>query len=275
MWTFLSLFGKIFDILFYPFQGFSPWAGMIFISLLTGLFMLLVFRFTSNQEGIREVKDKIKAHLLELRLFKDSFSVSIRAQGNILRYNLKYIGYSAKPMLVMIVPLILIITQLNLWFGYQSLSPGERVIVKVKLKEGINPLGIKLSIAPSQGLEIETPPLRIEEEREIDWRLRADEEGKKDLVVIIDGEKQSKKLAISQKSLCRLSPSRVSKGILAQLLSPGEPPLPSDSPIEAIEVGYPSKNMNLLGWHIHWLIVYFALSIIFGFSLKGLFKVEI
>lgn len=248
---------------------------MIFISLLTGLFMLLVFRFTSNQEGIREVKDKIKAHLLELRLFKDSFSVSIRAQGNILRYNLKYIGYSAKPMLIMIVPLILIITQLNLWFGYQSLSPGQRVIVKVKLKEGINPLGIKLSIASSQGLEIETPPLRIEEEREIDWRLRADEEGTMDLVVIIDGERQSKELAISQKSLCRLSPSRVSKGILAQLLSPGEPPLPSDSPIEAIEVGYPSKNMNLLGWHIHWLIVYFALSIIFGFSLKGLFKVEI
>ena len=33
--------------------------------------------------------------------------------------------------------------------------------------------------------------------------------------------------------------------------------------------------MNLSGWHIHWLVVYFALSIILGFGFKGVFKVEI
>ena len=33
--------------------------------------------------------------------------------------------------------------------------------------------------------------------------------------------------------------------------------------------------MSLFGLHIHWLIVYFILSIAFGYGFKGLFKVEI
>jgi hypothetical protein len=36
---------------------------------------------------------------------------------------------------------------------------------------------------------------------------------------------------------------------------------------------FPTRSASSL--HLHWLIVYFALSIIFGFAFKGLFKVEI
>jgi len=212
--------------------------------------MLFIFRFTSNQKGIRKVKNKIKAHLLELRLFQDSFVLSFKAQGNILRYNLKYISYSAKPMLIMIIPLILILIQLNLWFGYKALSPGE-------------------------SYEIETPPLRIEEEREIDWRLRAGKKGVHDLVLILNGQKFKKKMAVAQAQLNKLSPTKVQRNFIAEIMNPGEAPLPSDSTLEAIEIVYPSKNMNFFGWQIHWLIVYFALSIIFGFAFKSLFGVEI
>lgn len=275
MWIFNYVFGKIFEYLFFPFRSLSPWIGMIFISFLTALFMLFVFRFTSNQEGIRKVKNKIKAYLLELRLFKDSFTLSLKAQGNILRHNLKYISYSAKPMLIMIIPLILILIQLNLWFGYQSLSPGERAILKVKLKENLNPLDLDLSIEPSPGYVIETPPLRIEEEREIDWRLRAGKKGVHDLVLILNGQKLKKKIAVAQAQLNKLSPIKVQKNFITELMNPGEAPLPSNSTLEAIEIVYRSKNMNFFGWQIHWLIVYFALSIIFGFALKVLFRVQI
>ncbi len=133
MWIFNSAFGKIFNLIFFPFRSMNPWVGMILISFLTALLMLFVFRFTSNQEGIKRVKNKIKAHLLELRLFKDSMSLSFKAQGNILRCNLRYISYSTKPMLVMIIPLILILIQLNFWFGYEALTPGQETILKVKL----------------------------------------------------------------------------------------------------------------------------------------------
>ncbi len=255
---------------------------MIIISLLTALLMLFVFRFTSNQEGIRQVKNKIKAYLLELRLFKDSLSHSFRAQGKILRYNLKYISYSAKPLLVMIIPLILILIQLNLWFGYEALTPGQETILMVKLEEGHNPLDINLAVEPSSGFDIQTAPLRIEEEMEINWRLQAREKGIHDLTLIVNGQRLTKKVAVGQKPLSKISPLKVRRHFINELLNPGEAPLSGDIPIKTIEVKYLAKKMSLFGWNIpwilgipSWLIVYFVLSIIFGFVLKGVFKVEI
>ena len=55
MWTFNRIFGKIFDLLFIPFRNMNPWVGMAIISFLTGLLMLVIFRYTSNQAGIKKV----------------------------------------------------------------------------------------------------------------------------------------------------------------------------------------------------------------------------
>jgi len=260
----------------------NPWVGMILISFLTAILMLFIFRFTSNQEGIRQVKNKIKAHLLELRLYKDSLSLSFKAQGNILRYNLRYISYSAKPLLVMIIPLILILIQLNLWFGYEALAPGQEAILKVKLEEGQNPLDANLALEPSSGFEIQTPALRIEEEMEISWRLQAREKGVLDLTLIVNGQRIIKKVAVDQRPLSKISPLKVRRSFINELINPGESPFPGDLPIKTIEVNYPARDMNLFGWNIPWLlgippwlIAYFALSIILGFVFKGIFKVEI
>ena len=282
MWAFNSVLSKIFEFLFLPFHNMSPWIGMLLISFLTALFMLSIFRFISNQQGIRKVKNKIKAYLLELFLFRDSFGHSLKAQGNLLRYNLKYLSYTIKPLMVMIIPLILILIQLNLWFGYQSLSPGQKAIVKVKLEEDSYPLDFDFFLESSSGLDIETPQLRIEEEREIDWRICAKAEGIHDLTLTVNGQQLTKKVAIAQKPFHRISPLRVRRNFINELFNPGEPPYKGTLPIKSIEVTYPSKAMNLFGWDIPqiwdippWLIVYFALSIILGFAFKGVFKVEI
>lgn len=237
--------------------------------------MLFIFRQTSNQEGIRKAKDRIKAHLLEIRLFKDNMSVSLKAQGNILLANMKYITYSFKPLLVMIIPIILILVQLNFWFGYQPLKVGESTILKVKLDEGQNPLNLDIKVEPSTAFSIETPPLRIEEEREISWRLRPNEKGIHELSLTLSNQRLTKEVLVAQKALTKVSPLKVQRSFLNELFNPVEKPLPRDLPIKSIEILYPSKSMSLFGWHIHWLIIYFALSIILGFAFKGIFKVEI
>lgn len=275
IWGFNLVFGKIFELIFFPFRNLSPWLGMILISFLTGLFMIFVFRYTSNQDGIRKTKNRIKAHLLELRLYKDSLNLTLKAQGQILLSNLKYISYSARPMLVMIVPILLILIQLNLWFGYQSLKPGQTALLKVKLKEGLNPLETNISLEPSSGVNVETSPLHIEEEREIDWRLRAKEKGVHTLNLKWNEQSFAKNISIGQDLLTKISALKVKKGILSEIFNPGEKPLARDLPVQSIEVTYPGQRMNFFGWRIHWLIVFFILSIIFGFSFKGLFKVEI
>ncbi len=152
----------------------------------------------------------------------------------------------------------------------------------VKLEEGQNPLDINLALEPSSGFEIQAPPLRIEEEMEINWRLQAREKGIHNLTMIVNGQIITKKVAIAQKPLSKISPLKVRRNFINELINPGESPFSRDLPVKTIEVKYPVKKMNLFGWNIPWilgippwLIVYFALSIILGFTFKGLFKVEI
>jgi hypothetical protein len=275
MWAFNSVFSRLFDLLFFPFRQLNPWFGMAFISLLTGLLMLFIFRLTSNQEGIRKVKDKIKAHLLELRLFKDNLNISLRAQGQILRYNLRYLGYSLRPMLFMMIPLILILVQLNLWFGYGPLRPGESAILKVKLEKSVKLMELDLALELPPGMEVETPPLRLEEQKEIDWRILVKSNGVHELIVNVGGQRFPKTIAVGQGSFSKISPVKVKNRFLEEVFNPGEKPLSSANPVKSIEVIYPPKRMNFLGLRLHWLIAYFALSLLFGFALKRPFKVEI
>jgi hypothetical protein len=248
---------------------------MAALSLLTALLMLLVYRLTSNQQGIRAAKDKIIAHLLEVRLYRSDLSISFRAQGKILWYNLKYLGHSARPMLVMIVPLGLALIQIDQWFGYEPLHPGEAAIVKMRLKEGYQPSLEEVSISPSPGFAVETSPLRIDREGEVDWRLRAVEPGKWDLTFVVNNHALTKRIVIGAKSLSRISPARVARNWFDQLANPGEASIPEASIVKAIQIGYPARSMAFFGWHVHWLVVYFVLSILFGFALKSPFRVEV
>ncbi len=275
MWFFNSAWGRIFDIIFLPFRRLSPWFGMVLISLLTGLLMLFIFGRTSNQQGIRKTKNKIKAHLLELRLYKDNMDVSLRAYGNIFLANFQYIGHSVRPLLVMIVPILLILIQLNLWFGVQSLGVGQEAVLKIKLAEGKTPMGMEWIIEPPPSIAVETPPLRIEETREIDWRLRALDKGVHILVFRGKNQSFSKQVAVAQDRLSRISAAKTSSNFFDQMLNPGEMPLPKHLGIDSVEIHYPAPGLNFLGGHIHWLVAFFALSIVFGFGLKGFFKVEI
>lgn len=275
MWTFNRAFGKIFDILFIPFQNMNPWVGMTIVSFLTGLLMLVIFRYTSNQAGIKQVKNRIKAHLLELRLYKDSMAISLKAQGNILLANMKYITHSVKPLLVMIVPVVLILIQLNFWFGYEPLQPGQSTLLKVKLEEGINPLQTDVSLQPDPDIVVETTPLRIEEFREVNWRISTKAQGVHTVHIVIAGQKIPKTIATDTNSLSKLSPIRHKTNFLDELFYPVEAPIAKNLPVKSIEVLYLGKSMNLFGLNIHWLIAYFVLSIIFGFAFKGIFKVEI
>jgi len=275
MATFNAVIGGLFGLAVLPFRAMNPWLAMIVVSVLTGLLMLAVFRWTSNQEGIRRAKEAIKAHLLELRLYKDSMAQQMRSQGRILRANGRYILHALRPMLVMIVPVMLILVQLNLWFGSRPLTAGETAILKVKLAAGRSPLASDISVDAPAGIVVETPPLRIEEEREIDWRLRAAAPGAYDLTLKLGPDSFTKSVRVGGSRLAPISNVRPGASLLDQIFNPGEKPLPRSLPVESVEVDHPERRLTLLGLRFHWLVAYFALSIVFGFALKGVFKVEI
>ena len=172
---------SFFDLLINPFTGINPLWSLTLFSLLIAILMLLIFRYTSNQKEIKETKSKIRAYIYELRLFKDELGLVLSAQKNVFLQNLKYIKYALKPMIFMIIPMAIILIQLDSWYGHKPLSPEESTMVSLILSDNLK-IPEDISIKSDNGLTIETPPLRIAQENRIDWRIQANETGEHDLV---------------------------------------------------------------------------------------------
>jgi hypothetical protein len=274
MWQLNSAISGFFSILITPFKAIDPIWSLALFSLIIGILMLIIFRLTSNQQKIRDTKNKIRAYIFELSLFKDEIGLVLSSQKNIFVYNLKYIKYAMKPMLFMMIPLALILIQMESWYGYRPLKPDEKAVVSIKFnKSGDTLQDVKLS--SDSGIAIETPPLRIPDQKEVDWRIRARELGTHYLIFDISGEKIRQKVIVSQTSLVQISPVASASSIWDMLLNPAQKPLPENSPVEEIRIDYPKGSVGVLKWHVHWLVIVFVLSIVFGFALKGLFRVEI
>ncbi|MFQ5743411.1 MAG: hypothetical protein ACE5HV_07465, partial [Acidobacteriota bacterium] len=64
-------------------------------------------------------------------------------------------------------------------------------------------------------------------------------------------------------------------GFLDQLLNPSEPPLPPSSPVESISLDYPEREVSLLGWKTHWLVVFFILTMVVAFALRKPFDISL
>ena len=276
MQNFNSAINSFFNLLISPLKNTDPIWSLAFFSLVIGILMLIIFRFTSNQQKIRETKSKIRAYIFELSLFKDEIGIVLSAQKNIFIYNFKYIKYALTPMLFMMVPLGVILIQLDSWYGHRPLRPDESAIVSLKLHDGDDSPS-DITLTSGDGIKIETTPLRIPDQNEIDWRIRAQEAGDQDLTFNVSGEEIRQKVVVSEKGLMQVSPfaSASASGFRDTLLNPAQKPLPAGSRVEQIKIGYPANSIEIFKWHVHWLVVVFVLSIVFGFALKGLFRVEI
>ena len=275
MWIIYSIFGAIIDIALLPFRGVSPMIGLTVFSLVSGVGMLYVFKWTSDQKGLEEVKRKIWAGIFEIRLFNDDMRAILAAQRDIFRYNLSYLRLALAPLLWMIVPFVLVVAQLQLHYGYEGLAVGEPVIVKVTMVGGEGGGGGNVDGAPEivsvpDGLRLETPRLWIPSLNEAAWRLVADEAGSYELGITVmyesEGVEYTKSIEVSD-DVVKRSPIRTDS-FLDQLLYPGERGFPSDSGIQSIEVMYPERAVNFFGWHTHWLIPFIIISIALAFVLR-------
>jgi hypothetical protein len=269
------VFGGIVGAVLWPFRCLSPWFGLTAVSLLTAVLMLEVYKLTSNQPAIRRAKDGIKAHLLEMRLYKDDLRTTFRAQAGVLKANGAYLAANLKPLAVMIAPLVLILAQLSLWYDRAPLKPGQEALVKVVFDRTSDPMTLDLGLEPPPGLEVTSPAVRIPDEHEAVWRVKAVAPGAGRFVVRIGRLAVGKTVAVGGPAVSRLS-SLASRGSFAnRVLHPGEPPLASSTPVRSVEVLYPPARLSAFGLAVHWLVAYLILSIAFGFALKGVFKVEI
>ena len=267
-----SVLTPIFDVICWPFRALAPIWALAVISFASGIFLVWLFGKTSDQDRIREVRDRIRGNLIGVRLFQHDIGVVLSLQGKIFGDTFRFMGLALVPLLIMLVPVLLIMTQLQLRFDVRPLEVGEPVLVKALVREA-STLDRAVALEVPDGVTVETPPVNIRSTREIVWRLRVDRPGDHTLVVRV-GDAVLEKQIVAGRGWGPV-PYLRSGHALDTLLYPGEPPIAADHPIEAVEVAYPPQDLRLLGVGVNWFMGFLILSMACGFAFKGVLGVEV
>lgn len=263
----------LFDLVFLPFLSLNPMWGLTVVSLLVGVLMLWIFGKVSNQSAIGLIRDKIRGNLIGIRLFGDDLGMLFRLQATIFRQTLTYLRYAMMPMLIMLVPVLLILTQLNLRFDLRPLDAGDKTVVTVTLRD-TSPLDQVVELQVPEGVTVETPGVRIQSEREVAWRIRVDEPGNHRLTLRA-GDDRVEKTLLAGSRWGAVSPLKTGASWIDNLLYPGESPIAKSNRIEAVTVQYAPLPLSVFGFGIDWLLFFFVASIVFGFAFKRVLGVEI
>ena len=256
------------DLLLRPFMGLSPFLGLFAVSVLAGVLLLYLYGKVSAQSSIRALKREIFANLQEVVLFRHDISVMLRAQGRLFRCSALYFAYAFPALIVLMIPCLLLLAQLNLHFGVRSLRPGETALLRIKLSSPTLLHGVSLEVSPDIDA---SPAVRSPSDGEVAWRLRP-----------LQPETAWYKLKIGKNEVRRdlVAGGRVeplvSGSWLDRLMYPssGWKEL-SALAVEELSLAYPPAEVSFLGFDFNWIVVFFVVSLLAGLLASKFLKVEI
>jgi hypothetical protein len=251
-----------------PFGGRNAMLSLVPLSVLLGIAMLWVFRRTSNQAAIRRVKAELQAHLYEMRLFTDEPLLIWKAQWGLLKANVRYLAMMLVPALVLTVPMVLIFAQLECFYGYAPLEPGQEAIVTVQMKSDGGQAPV---LRAPDGIAVDSPAIRMDGGQQISWRIRALRPVTGDMQFVFPD------VTVEKSVQAGIGPQYVSKRRVSSALDliwhPAESRLPV-GPVDWIELRYSATTVHAFGLDLHWLIWLLILSMASGLVLKRQFRVS-
>jgi hypothetical protein len=250
----------------------GPLLLVLAISIVIGLLMVIVFRYTSDQKAIGRAKDRLKAHLLAVRLFQDQLPVVIRAYGKILRGTGSYLRLAFTPFLIAILPITFLIVQLDRYFGWLPLRPAQTFLVEARAEDPAALNEASLQLPPE--LSSSAPAVHVPKDKQIVWRVVAERAGQYDIHIAAAGQTVSKQVVVSP-GLARVSPIRLKDNFWERMFTSGEPALADNSPVQSIAISYPPRVIGFAWMEWNWIVLFFVVSLVAGFIFKGVLGIQV
>lgn len=262
---------RVCDLLLAPFAKLPPFWGILFLSVLTSLFVLVIYRWISSPGKVRETKNRIKANILAIRLYRDFWKTIVVSFFKSLYYTGKYFVLNLAPLLVVLPLLFLLFVQMDVRYGMRPFRPGESITVKARFAGNIAEMDAALGT--NSHFQPAMNPVHITALHEVDWKLKAGSPGVTAIAITAGGVTVNKNLVIGN-DLPALSNKKLAASSWEHFIYPVEKLLEAPAPIRSITIQYPARSISFLGLRTHWLIYYLALTMIIALALKNRFGVE-
>jgi hypothetical protein len=256
----------------FDFPANAPLLWVIAVSVAIGFAMVIVFRYTSDQKAIGRAKDRLKAHLLAVRLFQDQLPVVMRAYARILHGTGSYLRLAFTPFLIAILPITFLIVQLDRYFGWLPLRPAETFLVEARVEDPAVLNEASLHLPPE--LLSSAPAVHVPKDKAVVWRVLAGREGRYDIHIAVGGQTLSKQVVVSP-GLARISPVRLKDNFWERMFTSAEPALADNSSVQSIAINYTPRVISFAWMEWNWIVLFFVVSLIAGFVFKSVLGIQV
>ena len=228
------------------------WA-VIILSFFISLIITVVYKYTTNQDLMKQLKVEMKEFQKEIKELKKEPEKAMQVQKKSMQTNMKYMMKSMKRTLYSILPIIIIFSWMSANFAYDPILPGQDFTTTVVFGEKVSGT-IELSVP--DGIIINGEIRKDVNDGDVKWVLSGNE-GEYLLEYHFDGKKYSKEVLITKENKYKEPVKRLKGGI-----------------VKSIEIEHEEKKLlNLFGWKLGWLGVYIIFSIIFSILIRKVIKV--
>lgn len=266
---------KLFDILLTPFEALGVEWTLILVSGIFGVLALFIFKHISSQKGIAAAKDKIKGHMIEIRLYQDDLGLVSRAIGKVLMRNVQYVFLNFGPFIPLSIPFVLVLSQMVVRYGFEpvpvtetsrTLLAGEGTTLRIEFQDDAKAAAADLKIVYPEGLQPTSPLVRVAGQGFATQEFVATRGGQFEIQLAAGGATETKRFDVGEEG----DQSRYRQGErltgIWTILWPAEDSFSADSPFEVVSFAYPESD---LGWLPGSgpggvLVVFFVASMLFG-----------
>jgi len=233
----------LFRTAFQPFPGPDATAAILF-GVVAGAALALAFRWAGQRQKTRELRRKLWAHVLELRLFGDDPSLAVTSLAHIIRINVTLLCYALPPLLLAAPVVLLLLAQLNDFFTSTPLAQGRDAVLTVRFRGALPPSDSVRLETPSW-IAIDAPPVHIPASREISWRIRPAAAALGICKITVSGETLDKE--VDSRPGRRYSGRVRARGWLDAISHPAEERLP-EGPVDRVWISPEPSTVPWFDW---------------------------
>jgi len=242
-----------FDYAFGPLLALPTIWAVIILSILISLITTLIYKWTTNQQLMKDLKDEIKRLQSEAKTLKDQPQKAMEVQKQAMETNMKYMSHSMRPTIITFIPIILIFGWMTANFAYEQIMPEQEFSISIAFQDGIK-----------GNITIQTPKeisLTGEMSREITngesiFTMKGTA-GKHKIKFLTNGQEYLKEALITNEQKYTEPITTV-----------------NDKIIKTITTSNKEKIvLNLFGWKLGWLGTYILTSIISSIALRKWMKI--
>lgn len=244
------------DPVFSPLLAFPPWITIGLISLLVSVIVTLIYKFTTNQNLMKELKGEMKDLQTEMKELKSHPEKMMVVQKRFMETNMKYMMHSMKSTFFTILPVIFIFGWLNANLAYQPLHPDVPFTVAADVAEGKTGM-VSLAVIPETGLEILTGQPQEIVKNKVIWSLKG-EAGEYVLdFITLDGKSEQVDVLITDSREYRQPLTQVKGNDVIKTITLGNEKL---------------VPLTLFGLRLSWLWTYILFSVVSSMVLRRIMK---